>query len=678
MKIELYQAEHLSQKGSSLQSMIMNKDMPILDLLVRESLQNSLDANDPGNPSKFVNVDFITGHFDRDSLDAELEDISFKKRALWGNKYLAVRDSNTTGLTGEHDDKKSNLYKLVFGIMDAQQASGAGGSWGIGKTVYFRVGVGLVLYYSRVKKGDDYESLLSAAFVEDETKSNSLLPAVKGQKYGIAWWGERIRRTDLVKETRSSSTIRRILNLFPEIKPYRGSETGTTIIIPFIDENYLLSHNQPRREKGEPASYWMSSIKDYLKISVQKWYAPRLNNKKYTHGKYLTVSIDGKTIGPSDFEPFFKLTQALYNKAAIKTNDADKIRFEDTDIKCELVRINSDIEPKEAGRVAFIKVNRKQLGMNPPSNKPSPYEYISSTTNEDDFGKPVIMFCRKPGMIVSYHIEDSWTYGIPTTQNDEYIIGFFVLNPNPKLLNISYDLSLEDYVRKSELADHTTWEDCDLGGIKPYIITKLRKRISKKITTEFEDIVQDNSKTEEAGLSNLLGRLLLPPDGFGRKPSVTPRVPSDTSSGTQRSLRYTYYVSGYTEDGLLLSVHVTTGKKKTGPFTITFEMDSVSGHISPDNWINEVGLELPLFISGIRVRHDKIDDNKVSKTIIISRDNAPAYTPLRYCLKLTTTDEWCGLIVSFDDEMEHSIDVDLTFDISIRRKDIKPLLSFDF
>ena len=375
MDIELYKAEHLSQKGSSLQSMIMNKDMPILDLLVRESIQNSLDAQDKSNQSGYVLVDYITGSFEKAELGKELNGVSLKSRSNWSNKYLAVKDTNTTGLTGKHDDKKSNLYKLVFGIMEAQQASGAGGSWGIGKTVYFRVGVGFVIYYSRVKKGDGYQSLLSAAFVEDESKPDSLLPAVKGQKYGIAWWGDRIPGTELVKETRSVTTIKRILRSFEGFEPYKGTETGTTIIIPCLDEDALLSNNQPRREPGQPKPFWLRGIKDYIRVAVQKWYAPRLNNKKYVHGTYLNVRVDGKSISPSEMEPFFKLTQALYKKASLsiaKSAYAANVTFEGAEILCTPIRINTEINPKEAGQVAYMKVSRKLLGMTAPDNRPSP------------------------------------------------------------------------------------------------------------------------------------------------------------------------------------------------------------------------------------------------------------------------------------------------------------------
>ena len=680
MKIELYKADKLSQKGSSLRSMIMNKDMPVLDLLVRESLQNSLDAKDDSNSAKFVNVEFIVDNFDRKALDKELEGVSLASKPLWNNRFLAIKDTNTVGLTGRYDDKKSNLYKLVYGIMEAQQASGAGGSWGIGKTVYFRIGVGLVFYYSRVRVGDKYESLIAADLVEDETTDNSILPAVEGQKYGIAWWGNKIKGKDGVQECRDKSTINAVLDAF-KITPFTGNQTGTVIIIPFINENALLANNQPTVEEGESVPFWRTSIKEYLKISVQKWYAARLANKKYPLGKYLNVSINGKGISPSEMEPFFKLTQALYNKAALtlaQSSDADNIRFEDAEILCEEVRVNKQIDPAIAGCIAFTKVNRKQLGMTVPTNAPSPYEYINSTSDDEIFGKPLVMFCRKPGMVVSYETDSKWTSAIPKTGDDEFIVGYFVLNSKPSILNISPDMTLEDYARKSELADHTSWDDCDLGGLKPTILSKIKRSVARRISTAYEVKEEDKGGTESTGLGSLLGRILLPPDGFGRRPSSGGGPGGEQPPIEHKNIRYTYSVKEYTSSGMVLSVHASSGKKKAASFGAEIRMDSMTGPISSSVWEGEMGLTLPFFFNSIRMDQNKIDGEKKGLTFTIEKTGATLFNGISSGNLISKNGDWYGISFKFEDGEEHSLDITLTIDITVRRKDIKPVMSFEF
>ena len=57
MKIEIAEHGRMTESGRSLLRLIQNQEMPLLDLLVRESVQNSLDAVNPEKP--FVNVDFV-------------------------------------------------------------------------------------------------------------------------------------------------------------------------------------------------------------------------------------------------------------------------------------------------------------------------------------------------------------------------------------------------------------------------------------------------------------------------------------------------------------------------------------------------------------------------------------------------------------------------------------------
>lgn len=678
MKLEVYSAQKLSQKGSSLKKMIQNNDMPVLDLLVRESIQNSLDAKDDSSEAKFVRVDFNYGSFDRDALNWELDGVDLTRKPMWGNQFLSISDRNTVGLTGSIEDKGSNLYKLVFGIMDAQQASGAGGSWGIGKTVYFRVGVGMVLYYSRIKTEYGYESLLSAAFVEDETSDESLLPAVNGQKYGIAWWGDEISTSShSVHETRDPYCIERVLNAF-NLSPYVNKETGTIIIIPFIDEDYLLSHNQPAREDGVPAPLWMSSLKDYLRLSVQKWYIARLNNRKYVHGKYLNVSINGKAIGPDDIEPFFKLTQRLYNKASlsiVNSPEVDNIQYADAEINSLEIRVNSQIYPNCAGYVAYTKVNRKQLEMTFPDNKPSPYEYINSTVDEEDFGRPILMFCRKPGMVVSYETEGKWLKAVPKTSDDEYVIAWFVLNPQPKLT--SADISLEDYVRRSEMADHSSWDDCALESQKPAIISRIQKGVSRKLGEAFEDVKDDIGKKTDTGLGTLLGRVLLPPEGFGSKASSPPQ-PSASSSTTRKSVRYSYSVLKFIPGGMLLVLSIKTGKKKVTGCGFSLEMDSIRGTISALDWESEMGLSLPFCINAAKLSMI-IDDNQNTKEELwdIIKGDDSQLGQLIIKQRLTGEGDWYGIEFSFSDGEAHSANIAVVIGVSIRRKDVKPSLSFD-
>lgn len=680
MDLELYKAEKLNQKGSSLRKSIQNNNTPILDLLVREALQNSLDAKDSVKTHKYVNVDFTVGDFDRKAMERELPGVCFSGKD-WGKRFIAVRDSYTNGLTGDYEDKSSNLFKLVYGIMEAQQAAGAGGSWGIGKTIYFRVGTGLVIYYSRVKCGDHYESLLAADFVEDETGRDAILPPVDGVRYGIAFWGKMIRGKDSVKETRDERTIGRMLEAFG-LEPFENDTTGTVIIIPYINEEALLKDNVTIDDEGAAydSPWWMDNVPDFIRISVQRWYSARLANRKYI-GKYLNVSVNGMPITKRDMEPFFKLTQALYNKAALtiaNSEDAETVSFPDTEIFCEEIRVNKQIYPNEAGRIAFAKVSREQLGMVSPDNNPSPYVYVKSSYDEDDFGKPIIMYCRKPGMVVSYEIKDSgWVSGIPDTGEGEFLVGFFVLNSDPLLQDIDSEMTLEEYVRKTEKADHCAWEDCALGTVKPYILAKIKRNVARKVAAAYEAPVEEDDKSEDSGLGTLLGRILLPPEGFGRRPSQTPAREPGTESTTHRNIRYTYFVSEFTPDGIVVSLRASTGKRSASSFGFEFKMDSVTGPISAATWEEEMCLDLPFVLENVGLTVNRLDGKRLGTEHLVNEPGESSFGQLELQGITSGKGSWHGLSAMFADGASHQFDVDLTLTVSVARKDVKPVLTFD-
>ena len=119
MKIEIAKPERFSQSGKSLLRLIQNNDMPTLDLLVRESVQNSLDAWN--KQDKNVLVEFNVGNFDSMELARHLEGITNGLNERYGaskQKYIAISDSHTFGLTGDVNDPNGEdgnlpmLYKI--------------------------------------------------------------------------------------------------------------------------------------------------------------------------------------------------------------------------------------------------------------------------------------------------------------------------------------------------------------------------------------------------------------------------------------------------------------------------------------------------------------------------------------------------------------------------------------
>ena len=687
MKIEIAEPGRMTQSGSSLLKLIQNNNMPILDLLVRESIQNSLDAGIDN--SRFVNVEFITGSFDKFDLNNELEKITQPLNKRFKSDYydyIAVRDSNTVGLTGKlhydevTDNNYGNLLKLIYEISKAQEAEGAGGSWGLGKTVYFRVGIGLVFYYSRIiNEEGNYESRMAASLVENELLPDSMIPKIDGKsKRGIAWWGEQIGPND-TRPVTDVKYINKILSIF-NISPYTESETGTTIIIPYIDKDKLLEHNQTEYTDGQNVPmkpFWNYSIEDYLKIATQRWYAPRLNNRNYKYGKFLRAKVNDEGISLHAMEPAFQVIQSLYNHAIRAVTAEDILDFEHIEVKTEDINLRNVLKSTCAGTVAYAKIPEKIFKISFPDNKPLPYMYYNCEIRNKEKNKPVLCFTRKPGMIVSYEDVGKWVNGINETIKEDFIVGIFVLNSENKLTDSTGFLSLEEYVRKSEMADHTSWGDFSIGRSNPRIVSKIQQHVSKKISSEFDDGTEENEARLNSGLGKMFGDLLLPPENFGKKPSTEKNKKGKEKKiiETHRNIKFEFNPSKtkYSENELKAYFRITSREKIE--FTgIELCIDAENGEISSKEWEIKMGMVMPFQIKECSIQVRKADDENIDLKYYITDEKSEDADKFGIA-KFKKSKNNCNIAIDFQMNDKHKIDMELQVILQLDRRDLKPIFS---
>lgn len=654
MKIEIAEHGRMSESGSSLLRLIQNQDMPLLDLLVRESVQNSLDAAAKGKA--FVNVDISIKNFISKDLNKHLERITDRldKRFPTANgpyKCIVVRDSNTVGLSGpvKYEDVKGqdfgNCLKLIYEICKPQTDEGAGGSWGLGKTIYFRLGIGLVFYYSRINENGKFRSRLAACLVEDERKSDSLIPASSGVKRGIAWWGDTAGwRSNTTVPVENEHEISRVLSVFG-VSPYQGAETGTTVIIPYINEEMLLQEVYARNEDSESRPYWATDIPAYLKVALQRWYAPRILNTQFA-GAYLNPSVNGEKIKIAKLLTLFKTVRELYIYATTGCLPEDSL-IADSSAHCKVddIRVREVFVPgtSSAGKFAYIKLNQEQLKMQAPDNEKSPYQQITNRAVSMDNGNiPIVMFTRKPGMIVGYDFEGAWTHRMPHSSETEYIIGLFVANSENRMKDIlsleGKNLSLEEYIRQGEKADHASWTDRNIAGTNPRVISKVQNGVINTIAKNYKEKTPDVVERTNLGLSHALANILLPSAGFGKSASGSGgggTGSSGSGTGKKRSvitLRTQPYFSG---NEVSLDFELNMAKKST---VISLLVVTDYKKIGAEEWesADSIGREFPLSISKLSFSERK---GKVKNS------------------------RWSGLGIQFEESGADS-DISVTFDES--------------
>lgn len=498
IKIAIDDPQSMSQSGESILRSLQNKTLSPADIIVRESIQNALDAAVEGKD--ITKVDFRLGKFKSKDLNCCFEQIddSLNERYSDQQDFLAISDRNTIGLIGDYRSNdpeeldKSNFQKLVFDIGNNQQAKGAGGSWGMGKTSYFSIGAGIVIYYTRIQLTDGrFEERLIASLIENSKSSERLL---KSSRRGIAWWGDRVENDRLFPIT-DHKTIEDILGIFG-LQTYLYDETGTTIVVPYLKNN-LVNPNQ-----NVP---WEKTFSDSIAMAVQRWYAPRLSNPIYheaTGKSILRCKLNGRNLA-LEMVPTFIFMQRLYNAAVTGNTDSQepKIRVKDVILPRGFANNNTS-----AGRVAYMTPSVEDLEIDKAMS--SPTTYITSDESEDNHASRILGMSRMPGMVVKYDINGKWSAGFKNDAGD--VLAFFVPNSDQRMYKKLRNQGINDfeqYLRASEKADHADWED----SFGETII----KRVAALTADVLSSSINSNSKVEETRLSDRLarkmGRLLLNP-----------------------------------------------------------------------------------------------------------------------------------------------------------------------
>ena len=246
--------------------------------------------------------------------------------------------------------------------------------------------------------------------------------------------------------------------------------------------------------------------------------------------------------------------------------------------------------------------------MLPPDNNPSPYAQIHQFDVEKDTNSPVIVYVRQPGMIIEYDITGSWTHGLPKTDNDHYIIGLFVANSKNTLKNAPQHLSLEEYLRKSEKADHTSWIDWNIGDYKPNIVSKIQKQIKRHLTGKYENSRKEHEERRNFGLGKKLADLLLPPENFGSMASPVRKTTSTTHKpGTTRGYGLKLIGPVSLKDGKYNQDFELTCNENLKGCIVQLQVETETGAMNADVWEGEgaIGKPFPLrlealVISGIK------------------------------------------------------------------------------
>lgn len=607
----------MQECGSSLLKSLQNDSMIPLDLLVRESIQNSLDAATGNGP---VRVDFNFSQHSAEAISDLLGgDVARGLRERYtghANRQLTIRDANTVGLTGPLKLEElsggaphGNFFKLVYEVGRSQSEAHRGGSWGLGKTVYFRIGCGLVFFYSRIAIGQRYEERLAVCLVEDERQRDRLQ---KENHTGIGWWG-----SGLQGPLTDPAQIDRVLKAL-QVARYEGNETGTVIIVPFLNDNLGPPVIEPEGT-GIPTTpltqtpWWHRSYSDYVRVAIQRWYGVRLNNRHF-RGAPLEAAVDGKAIDDAETAPAIHIARLLYRSCIEGKLGSRPVRapFGEDPITVEV----GEIGPLRAavrntsvvGHVAMTLVTRQQLGMEPPHNLPAPQTVLACSGQRGEQA-PIVGFLRSPGMIVQWGANgDStgWARKVPHPPEGQYLLALVLPTGDLPLYpgvaaaaGLGSDAlhTLEGYLRSCEKADHNDWID----PVGVTIVKRMRERVAERLSRILPETAPVVVTTKPfLGARTVADKLL--PEGFGidgrRGSSEEETSGSGARSGSNRSRLPKLDVRRqvYHEHGFTLHWRLTwSGKPEAAVMRLL--VDTEASPLSRDDWKRE---ELGVFPLAIR------------------------------------------------------------------------------
>jgi len=586
MKIRVLDKGNFILTGSKVLKTIQDTSTPGIDLLVRESVQNSLDAIK--NDKSHCKMKFNIGSFENDLL---LDTLSTNKEQIknlklleenLNNNFLSISDSNTCGLLGEpyeslDKSKPNNLYNLVYDFMNGKQDKDAGGSWGIGKSVYYRYGNGICFYYSRTFEQGKYIDKLAGALIQDENK-DCILGKLSS---GIAFFGD-IDSNNKPIPIYDREQIKEFLSIF-NLELYDEEKTGTIVIIPYLNKSTLLDH-----QVNQESNFWKFDIIESLKMSLQRWYFSRIENHN-RYGKYLRCLINDELL---ELNPFFSVLQSLYNGEVEGCNNLDVV--------------NAKISDKKLGVFRYKKFKKEELFVEqPPENLPSPYSMLDIERDNTKENPQILFYMRGSGMVVTYDVTKFGTFNF---NENEYLIGVFILNDNLTELKET----LGNYIRLTEKANHKEWLDANVSE-SPYFSSRkpfsaICKIIKKQLNEEFQDVNKVIIDGANTIWQKELGKLLMPPEDFGKKASIQKKDenPQSRLRGVTKKKNIKCYCNGFINGNISYSFEVYLPSKSQ--FSSTIEVKTNAKDFSINDWESfgfEMPCELTLFTFNEMVANEK-------------------------------------------------------------------------
>lgn len=294
-----------------------NDDIDLGNSLVREVIQNSMDARNGSGP---VEVHFSIQDLSdlgtrkvemlRDNLNPIQKHLEACKKSIPIDKkvrLLCIEDFNTKGLTGVFDRKDGDNFSNFWRVMGKSGKKGeAGGRRGLGKLVFSACSK-IRAFYGVTRREDD-ECLFAMGHVILKTHT---VDGTEYKPHGFWHNGRSRNKLELQLPTREDNDLQ---NLHFISKFKRTEQSGFSIIIPYIRDN-ITSRN-------------------LIDNVLENYYFPILSGQ-------LTVRVDTTVINANTFNAVYKKSKNVRLAIPLDfiTTVSDLLRSKEQEIRTNTVDI---------------------------------------------------------------------------------------------------------------------------------------------------------------------------------------------------------------------------------------------------------------------------------------------------------------------------------------------------
>ncbi len=490
------------ETGVTQRDQFRNDEVDLYETIVRESIQNSLDATPAGKSTrvsfKWVNKSlglessYLSNLFEEQLAHAECSGLDLSQTDFNQPTALVIEDFGTSGLTGSTHQKDDDNFSDFWRRHGKSHKTGTSrGRWGLGKLVYSSCSsIGAFLGLT-VRASDDQAYLMGQTVLD--------LRRCEGLEYPAhAYWSE-MHGDDMNTWVPVPSSDSQVIDRFKnQFSVSRKHEPGLSIVIPFPNPAI-----QPDDVIGVCiANYFYPVLTGQLTVEVNGQEIKKSNIRSLAHSH-----ARGKI---TDIDPLFDFIEEANqsiesgNLITLKESWIDDVKLDADDFEPEDV---------EKIRAAFSEGNLVGVRL--------PLTIHRKKPSREEIPTEFFVFVKRP---------ENLAHGL-----DLYVRGGLTLPAESKFgerkafgAMIANDEAISAFLGDAENPAHTKWIFNAEKLRNNYVSPMDRLKVIKKSVLNFYDmLVQTEEEEDEKALISFFFTDL--PEESGkksrRKPGVSPVKP---------------------------------------------------------------------------------------------------------------------------------------------------------